>query len=119
MGDRAVVVPLARSDAAVEAIVTLHGRTPLDAVLAVDDQGVTVAAAAAERLGLRHSPPASVALTRDKAQMRECLAATSLPQPVFRIVLQRRHRLGGDRDRVSVRGQARLPGGQPGGDPRR
>ncbi len=86
MGDRAVVVPLAGGDAAVDAIVALHDRTPLDAVLAVDDQGVVVAAAAAERLGLRHNPPAAVAATRDKAAMRERLAVASLPQPAYRIV---------------------------------
>ncbi len=40
MGDRALVVPLAVGDAAVDAIVALHDRTPLDALLAVDDQGV-------------------------------------------------------------------------------
>lgn len=86
MGDRAVVVPLAGGDAAVEAIVALHDRTPLDAVLAVDDQGVVVAAAAAQRLGLRHNPPDAVAATRDKAAMRERLAVASLPQPAYRIV---------------------------------
>ncbi|CAN5755833.1 hypothetical protein BH24ACT5_BH24ACT5_21230 [soil metagenome] len=86
MGDRAVVVPLAGGDAAVDAIVALHDRTPLDAVLAVDDQGVVVAAAAAQRLGLRHNPPDAVAATRDKAAMRERLAVASLPQPAYRIV---------------------------------
>jgi biotin carboxylase len=86
MGDRAVVVPLDAGDAAVETIVGLHRRTPLDAVLAVDDQGLEVAAASAERLGLRHNPPEAVAATRDKARMRDCLAAASLPQPVYRVV---------------------------------
>jgi len=86
MGDRALVVPLAVGDAAVDVIVALHDRTPLDAVLAVDDQGVVVAAAAAERLGLRHNPPDAVAATRDKAAMRERLADASLPQPAYRIV---------------------------------
>jgi len=86
MGDRAVVVPLAGGDAALDAIAALHDRTPLDAVLAVDDHGVVVAAAAAQRLGLRHNPPNAVAATRDKAAMRERLAAASLPQPAYRIV---------------------------------
>jgi len=86
MGDRAVVVPLAGGDAALDAIAELHDRTPLDAVLAVDDQGVVVAATAAQRLGLRHNPPNAVAATRDKAAMRERLAAASLPQPAYRIV---------------------------------
>ena len=86
MGDRAVVVPLAGGDAALDAIAALHDRTPLDAVLAVDDHGVVVAATAAQRLGLRHNPPNAVAATRDKAAMRERLAAASLPQPAYRIV---------------------------------
>jgi biotin carboxylase len=86
MGDRAVVIPLDAGDAAMEAIESLHRRTPLDAVLAVDDQGVVVAAAAAARLGFRHNPPEAVAITKDKARMRECLAVASLPQPAYRIV---------------------------------
>ena len=86
MGDRAVVVPLGSPDAAVEAIVALHHRTPLDGVLAVDDQGIVVASRAAERLGFRHNPPDAVAATRDKVVMRERLGAASLPQPSYRIV---------------------------------
>ncbi len=86
MGDRAVVVPLDNVDAAVGVIVALHGRSPLDAVLAVDDQGSVVAAAASERLGMIHNPPAAVAATRDKAALRAVLAAASVPQPVYRIV---------------------------------
>jgi biotin carboxylase len=86
MGDRAVVVPLTDRAAAVGAIVALHSRTPLDAVLGVDDQGVVVAALAAEELGLRHSPPGAVAATRDKAVMRERLAAADISQPTSRIV---------------------------------
>ncbi|HEY6623523.1 MAG TPA: ATP-grasp domain-containing protein [Acidimicrobiales bacterium] len=83
MGDRALVVPLADTAAAVAAIVLLHHRTPLDAVLAVDDQGVIVAALAAQQLGLRHSPPGAVAGTRDKVVMRQRLALAALPQPRF------------------------------------
>src|ERR1035437_5802104 len=86
MGDRAVVVPLSDVDAAVSVIAALHRRTPLDAVLEVDDQGVLIASAAATHLGLRHNPRDAVAATRDKFIMRELLAAASLPQPVYRIV---------------------------------
>ncbi|HEX3841724.1 MAG TPA: ATP-grasp domain-containing protein [Acidimicrobiales bacterium] len=86
MGDRAVVVPLAAPEAAVEAVVQLHRRSPLDAVLAVDDQGILVAAQAAERLGLRHNPPDAVAATRDKVMMRRKLEAACIPQPAFREV---------------------------------
>ena len=85
MGDRAVVVPLADVDAAVSAIVALHHRSPLEGVLAVDDQGVVIASAAAARLGFRHNPPDAVAATRDKTIMRERLGAASVPQPAYRM----------------------------------
>ena len=84
MGDRSIVVPLADPDAAVAAIVALHDRSPLDAVVAVDDQGVLIAARAGERLGLKHNPPDAVAATRDKLAMRTRLAATGIRQPDWR-----------------------------------
>lgn len=86
MGDRAVVVPLDGIEAAVGAIATLHRRRPLDAVLAIDDQGLLVAAAASARLGLTHNPPGAVAATRDKATLRVRLAAAGVPQPDHRVV---------------------------------
>jgi biotin carboxylase len=86
MGDRAVVVPLNAIERAVSTIVALHARTPLDAVLAVDDQGLMVAAAASERLGMAHNPPEAAAATRDKAALRALLAASSVPQPDYRVV---------------------------------
>ena len=70
MGDRAVVVPLVDADAAADVIDALDARRGVDAVVAVDDQGVLVAAAAGERLGFPHNPPDAVAATRDKAAMR-------------------------------------------------
>ena len=82
MGDRAVVVPLADPTAAVEAIADLHGRTPLDAVVAVDDQGVVIAAMAAERPGAPHNPPDAVAGTRDKAA---CGSGWPRPRPPARL----------------------------------
>ena len=87
MGDRAVVVPLSAVDAAVEIIADLHSRVPLDAVLAVDDQGLVVAAAASARLGLAHNPVGAVAATRDKAALRARLAAGAVAQPEYRVVL--------------------------------
>ena len=86
MGDRAVVVPMANVDAAVEIIAVLHGRRSLDAVLAVDDQGLAVAAAASARLGLTHNPVDAVAATRDKAVLRGRLAAAAVAQPDYRVV---------------------------------
>jgi len=85
MGDRALRVNLRRPEAAAQAIVALAERTPLDAVVAVDDQGVLVAALAAERLGLAHNPSEAVAAARDKAAMRRAFAAAGLPQPEYRI----------------------------------
>ena len=86
MGDRAIVVPLGNVDAAVDIIVALHDRLSLDAVLAVDDQGVAVAAAASARLGLAHNPVDAVAATRDKAVLRARLAAAALAQPNYGLV---------------------------------
>ena len=86
MGDRAVVVDLAHPEAAADSIVALHGRSPLDGIVAVDDQGVVAAALAGERLGLAHNPPAAVLATRNKATMRERLAAAGIPQPRFAVV---------------------------------
>ena len=84
LGDRALVLPLGRPDEAAERIVDHARRTPLDAVVAVDDQGVRTAALAAGRLGLKSSAPDAVARTRDKAAMREALAGAGVPQPAFR-----------------------------------
>ena len=86
MGDRAIVVPLGNVDAAVDIIVALHDRLSLDAVVAVDDQGVAVAAAASARLGLAHNPVDAVAATRDKAVLRARLAAAAVAQPNYGLV---------------------------------
>jgi biotin carboxylase len=86
MGDRAVVVPLENVVAAVQVIAALHDRLALDAVLAVDDQGLVVAAAAAARLGFAHNPVDAVAATRDKAALRARLAAGAVAQPAYRVV---------------------------------
>ena len=86
MGDRAVLVSLTDVAASVDAIVALHRRSPLDAVLAVDDPGVAIASAAAATLGLRHNPPDAIAGARDKTIMRARLGTASLRQPEYRIV---------------------------------
>jgi biotin carboxylase len=86
MGDRALHLELDDPGAAAEAIVALARRSPLDAVVAVDDQGVLVAAAAAARLGLPANPLAAVAATRDKAVMRHAFARAGVPQPAYRVI---------------------------------
>ncbi len=85
MGDRAVVVPLDDPERGASAIDALDARRGIDAVVAVDDQGVLVAAHAGERLGFPHNPPAAVARTRDKAAMRTAFMAAEVPQPRFEI----------------------------------
>jgi hypothetical protein len=54
-----------------------------DAIVAIDDQGVAVAARASRDLGLGHNPLTAIAATRDKLLMRELLASGSVPQPRF------------------------------------
>jgi biotin carboxylase len=83
IGDRAVTVPLDSPDEAVTVIERLDDGRGVDAVVAVDDQGVLVAAAAGARLGFPHNPPDAVAATRDKRAMRERLSAGEVAQPAF------------------------------------
>jgi biotin carboxylase len=85
MGDRALVVPMSDPARAAERIVELARRSPVDGVVAVDDQGVVAAALAASRLGLPHADPEAVARTRDKAAMRARLGETGVPQPAWRL----------------------------------
>ena len=57
--------------------------SPLDAIIAVDDAGALLAARAAALLALPHSPLAAVEATRNKALLRQRLAAAGLPSPWF------------------------------------
>jgi biotin carboxylase len=82
-GNHMVAVPLSDIPTALERIDELDRRRGVDAVVAVDDQGIVVAAEAGARLGFPHSPPDAVAATRDKAEMRRRLAAGEVPQPRF------------------------------------
>ena len=88
LGDNrtAVHVRLEEPLAAAEAIVALDAATPLDAVVAVDDQGTLAAAHGALRLGLPANPPHAVAAARDKALMRTRLDAAEVLQPAFACV---------------------------------
>ena len=86
MGDRALVLDPCDPDGAADAVAALAARGPVDAVVAVDDEGVLAAAAAARRLGLAHNPPEAVAATRDKALLRTRLEAAGVAQPAFRVV---------------------------------
>jgi biotin carboxylase len=82
-GTRSIAVPLDDPEAAARAIVELDGRRGVDAVVALDDRGVLVAARAAAHLGLPHNSPESVGRTRDKEAMRDALASGEVPQPRY------------------------------------
>ena len=86
MGDRSISLPFDRPEEAADRIVGLAERTGLDAVVAVDDVGLLTATRAAQRLGLPHNPYEAVAMTRDKASMRDALAKAGVSQPVYRVV---------------------------------
>jgi biotin carboxylase len=64
-------------------IVAFAEAHPLAAVVAVDDAGTLLAAAASQALGLPHNPVEAVEAARDKARMRARFAAASLPTPQF------------------------------------
>ena len=85
MSHRALTVNCRNPDEAADRIARLAARKPLDAVVAVDDEGVLVAALAAQRLGLAHNPPDAAARSRDKAAMRRALEDAGVPQPEFRM----------------------------------
>ena len=86
MGDRAVVLSLRQPLRAADQIERLAERSPIDAVVAVDDGGTRAAAVASERLGLRANSPEAVERTRDKAAMRAAFRAAGVPQPDYRVV---------------------------------
>ncbi|MGH7641034.1 MAG: ATP-grasp domain-containing protein [Candidatus Dormibacteria bacterium] len=76
-----LVVDLERPAAAAEAAEEMARSWPLAAVVPADDGAVLAGAAIAERLGLRGSPVAAVAATRDKLELRRRLEGAGLPQP--------------------------------------
>jgi biotin carboxylase len=82
-GTHAIAIPLDDPDAAAAELVALDDRRGVDAVVALDDQGVIAAARASERLGLPHNAPDAVARTRDKALLRQSLEQGEVPQPRF------------------------------------
>ena len=81
--DRAVMIPLADPAAAADAIDQLDRDRGVDAVVAVDDQGLVAAATAGARLGFPHNLVDAVAATRNKLALRTLLAAGEVPQPAF------------------------------------
>lgn len=85
MGDRAIVVDFSDVARSVGTIAALHSHAPVHAVVAVDEQGVGVAAAAAARLGFAHNPRSAVDATRNKLQLRNALRTGRVSQPAFAV----------------------------------
>jgi biotin carboxylase len=54
---------------------------PIDAVIAAEDEGTWLASDIGGRLGLAHNSPRAVAAVRDKAAMRDALAAAGVSAP--------------------------------------
>lgn len=81
--EQTLVLDFGDTESAGAAIAELHTRHPFSVVLGVDDESVELAAQASQCLGLPHNSPESVALTRDKFRMRQCLASAGLASPNF------------------------------------
>ncbi|HEY6538505.1 MAG TPA: ATP-grasp domain-containing protein [Candidatus Dormibacteraeota bacterium] len=75
-----LVLDLGDPEGAAEAA-RLGLEAPVDAVLAVDDQGVLAAAAISRRLGLPGNAPEAVGPTRDKLALRHRLGQANVDQP--------------------------------------
>lgn len=70
--------------ASVQRIREFAAGAPVRAILAVDDSGTLLAAAASAALGLSHNAPEAALAARDKLRMRETLRGALVPCPWFR-----------------------------------
>jgi biotin carboxylase len=70
-------------DDGARSIVNFAKDYPIDAILAADDEGVILAAAASAALGLPHNSVEAVTAARNKHRMREILAHAGIPSPPF------------------------------------
>jgi biotin carboxylase len=102
MRDRMLGVSFEQVDRAVAAIVRFAIGRPLDAIVAVDDTGTVVAAAASAALGLAGNSVEAVRASRDKGRARERFAAAGLLTPRFQI-------FGSDADPSLVAAAVRYP----------
>lgn len=82
--DRHIAIDFARPVESAARIEKHAAREPIAAIVAAEDDGVMLAAIAARRLGLAHSPPEAVARASDKRSMREALHACGVPSTWFR-----------------------------------
>ena len=94
-------VPFDQPEIALKQVLAALGRKP-DAVLAVDDSGVELAALLRERLGLPGNLPPAVRLTRDKLAFRRLLQGGGLNCPAF-------YHLDGDRRALALQVPLQFP----------
>jgi len=73
-------------EASTEQIVKMDNILPLDAIVAIDDKGVELAACATTALGLNGNKLESATRTLHKDILREVLSGTEVPQPIYRIL---------------------------------
>ena len=83
---RQVALDFVDVDAGTAQVEAFAGRFPLDTIVAVDDAGTRLAAAASRRLELPHNPVAAVEATRNKALLRQRLALAGVPSPSYRVI---------------------------------
>ncbi len=81
--DHPLALPFQDVDAALKALVAFVEANPVDAILAVDDEGALLAARASQALGLPHNDYAAAQAARDKFRMRSLLAQGGVPCPAF------------------------------------
>ena len=82
---RWLTIPYHDPEGGAQAVARYADRFPLDAVVAVDDPGIHVAALASETLELAANRAEAVLATRDKSVLRERLAAAGVPSPGWHV----------------------------------
>src|SRR5882672_44646 len=83
LGVEVLIATDMQAEQAVAAIVAVAAERPLNAIIAVDDNGSLLAARASAALGLAHNAPDAAEAARDKFMMRMLLARAGVPSPPF------------------------------------
>lgn len=84
--EQQVWIDCSRPEWSAQVLADYAARLPIDAIVPLDDQGVVVAARAAQLIGLPHNPPSAATATRNKVMMRRRLAQDEVSQPRFAVI---------------------------------
>jgi biotin carboxylase len=103
---RSLVVNLMEPEAGARQIEAFALLNPIDTIVAVDDAGALVAAAASEMLGIAHNSFDAVEATRNKHLLRRRLTQGELLSPDYRVVAV-------DADPATVAAELAAQGGFP------